>query len=128
MRLLLDTCTFLWLAADDPKLPRAVRAVCRDPENDVFVSTLSTWEIAIKHRLGKLPLPEPPLRYVVSRRDWLRLDSLALDEASAAHDYLLPEHHQDPFDRGLVSQAIVHGLTIVTPDPTIARYPARVLW
>ncbi len=63
MRLLLDTCTFLWLAADHSKLPPSVRASCRDPQNDVFLSALSTWEIAIKHRLGKLPLPEPPVRY-----------------------------------------------------------------
>ena len=128
MRLLLDTCTFLWLAADHSKLPPSVRASCRDPQNDVFLSALSTWEIAIKHRLGKLPLPEPPVRYVASRRDLLRLDPLAFDESSAAHDHLLPEHHQDPFDRGLVSQAIVHGMMIVTPDPAIARYPAPVFW
>lgn len=128
MKLLLDTCTFLWLAADDPKLPASVRASCRDPDNDVFVSSLTAWEIAIKHRLGKLPLPEPPSRYVVSRREWLGLDALAFDEASAAHDHLLPEHHHDPFDRGLVSQAIVHGLMIVTPDREITRYPAPVFW
>ncbi len=83
MRLLLDTCTFLWLAADHSKLPASVRASCRDPQNDVFLSALSTWEIAIKHRLGKLSLPEPPVRYVVSRRDLLRLDALAFDESSA---------------------------------------------
>ena len=128
MRLLLDTCTFLWLAADDPALPPTVRANCRDPDNDVFVSALTAWEIAVKHRLGRLPLPEAPLRYVVSRREWLGLDALPFDEASAAHDQLLPEHHQDPFDRGLVSQAIIHGLMIVTPDQAITRYPAPVLW
>ena len=128
MRLLLDTCTFLWLAADDPQLTATARANCRDPGNEVFLSALSAWEIALKHRLGRLPLPEPPHRYVPSRRQSLKLEPLAFDEKSAAHDALLPAHHRDPFDRGLVSQAILNGMTIVTPDALIARYPAPVLW
>ena len=128
MKLLLDTCTFLWLAADDPCLTPAARTSCRSPGNEVFLSSLSAWEIAIKHRLGRLPLPDPPARYVTSRRTWLRLEPLAFDEECAAHDGLLPPHHRDPFDRGLVSQAILNGMTIVTPDPAIARYPAPVLW
>ena len=127
MRLLLDTCTFLWLAADDPRLTPAARTSCRSPENDVYLIALSAWEIAIKHRPGRLRLPEPPTRYVVSRRSWLRLESLTFDEACAAHDMLLPPHHRDPFDRGLVSQAILNGMTIITPDAAIARYPAPVL-
>lgn len=128
MKLLLDTCTFLWLAADDPILTRTALGSCRDPDNEVFVSALSAWEIAIKHRLGRLSLPEPPQRYVPSRRRWLGLEPLDFDEASAAHDVLLPGHHRDPFDRGLVSQAILNGMMIVTPDERIARYPAPVLW
>lgn len=128
MKLLLDTCTFLWLAAADPQLTSAARSACRNPENIVYLSALSAWEIAIKHRIGRLPLPELPHRYVVSRRDWLGLEPLPFDEASAAHDALLPPLHSDPFDRGLVSQAILNGLTIVTPDDAIAAYPAPVLW
>ncbi len=128
MRLLLDTCTFLWLAADDSHLTPAARTGCRAPGNEVFLSALSAWEIAVKHRLGRLPLPEPPNRYVASRRQWLQLEPLAFDEDCAAHDALLPAHHRDPFDRGLVSQAILNGLVIVTPDAEIARYPAPVLW
>lgn len=128
MKLLVDTCTFLWLAADAPELSSLARRVCRAPENAVYVSSLSAWEIAIKYRLGRLSLPEPPGRYVVHRREWLRLQPLAFDEACAAHDALLPPHHADPFDRGLVAQAILHGLTLVTPDEEVARYPAPVLW
>lgn len=128
MKLLLDTCTFLWLAADDAQLSPAAREACRDPGNEVYLSSLSAWEIAIKHRLGRLPLPEPPSRYVASRRAWLCVEPLAFDDAAATHDALLPPHHRDPFDRGLVSQAILHGLRIVTPDPAIARYPAPTLW
>lgn len=128
MRLLVDTCTFLWLAAADPQLTRAARSACRDPGSTVYLSALSAWEIAIKYRIGRLPLPERPSRYVKSRREWLGLEPLRFDEASAAHDALLPPLHADPFDRGLVSQAILNGLTIVTPDDSIAAYPAPVLW
>ncbi len=128
MKLLLDTCTFLWLAADAPQLSLTARAACRHPGNNVYLSALSAWEIAIKHRLGRLPLPEPPGRYVASRRAFLQLEPLSFDESAAAHDVLLPAHHRDPFDRGLVSQAILHGMSIVTPDPAIAIYPAPILW
>ena len=128
MKLLLDTCTFLWLAADDPQLSETARADCRNPGNELYLSALSAWEIAIKHRLGRLPLPEPPPQYVASRRAWLQALPLAFDEDSAAHDALLPPLHRDPFDRGLVSQAILNGMTIVTPDPAITRYPAPTLW
>ena len=128
MRLLLDTCTFLWLATDHPQLSVSARKCCRDPGNEVYFSALSAWEIAIKYRLGRLPLPETPARYVASRRQWLQLEPLAFDETSAAHDVLLPQLHTDPFDRGLVAQAILHHMTIVTPDSAIAQYPAPVLW
>lgn len=128
MRLLLDTCTFIWLAADAPALTPVARQSCGDPGNEVYLSALSAWEIAIKHRLGRLPLPEPPNRYVATRRQWLKVEPLPFDETCAAHDALLPPHHRDPFDRGLVSQAILNGLTIVTPDEAIARYPAPILW
>ena len=128
MRLLLDTCTFLWLAADDPQLSEEARVHCRNPGNEVYLSALSAWEIAIKHRLGRLPLPEAPPQYVASRRAWLQVLPLDFDEVAAAHDALLPPLHRDPFDRGLVSQAILNGMTIVTPDSAITRYPAPTLW
>ena len=128
MKLLLDTCTFLWLAADAPELTPVARTSCRDPENDVYLSALSAWEIAIKYRLGRLPLPEPPASYIISRRRWLQLAPLAFDEACAAHDAILPSHHSDPFDRGLISQAVLNNMTIVTPDTEIARYPVTILW
>lgn len=128
MRLLIDTCMFLWLATDDPQRSAAVKAACADPANDVLLSAVSAWEIAIKYRLGRLPLPTPPNEYIPSRREWLRLERLDLDELSAAHTHLLPDLHRDPFDRALVAQAIVHGLTIATPDPLVRVYPAPTMW
>ncbi len=128
VKLLLDTCTFLWLATDDPRLPLRARTECRSPRNFVYLSALSALEIAIKHRLGKLELPDPPERFISRARERLRIEPLPFDEQDAAHDALLPDHHGDPFDRCLVSQAILRGMTIVTPDADIARYPAPVLW
>ena len=128
MTLLLDTCTFLWLVAEDSRLPLRTRMDCRDPANAVYLSALSVWEIAIKYRLGRLPLPESPESFVASRRQRLQIEPLHFDERDAAHDVLLPQHHRDPFDRGLVSQAILRGLTIVTPDPLVRCYPAPVSW
>ena len=110
MTLLLDTCTFLWLLSDDPRLPLRARTECRAPSNAVYLSALSVWEITIKYRLGRLPLPESPELFVASRRQRLQIEPLPYDERDAVHDVLLPPHHRDPFDRGLVSQAILRGL------------------
>ncbi len=128
MRLLLDTCTFLWLAGGGRALPPAAAAAFQSPDNDVFLSAASSWEIAVKYAGGRLPLPEAPDRLIRTERERLGVAVLPLDEDSAVHIIKLPHLHRDPFDRMLVSQAIVHGLTILTPDPQIAQYPARVLW
>ncbi len=128
MKLLLDTCTFLWIVADAPQLSRRARALFRAPENDVFLSAASAWEIAIKHALGRLPLPDDPSRFVPEMREMHGIESLPIDEASALHTLRLPTVHRDPFDRLLVAQAIVHGLTILTPDPLVTQYPALSVW
>jgi PIN domain nuclease of toxin-antitoxin system len=128
VRLLLDTCTFLWAIAGGDEISEAARAALVDPEHDVFLSSVSAWEIAVKHALGKLPLPEPPVRYVPAQRKARGIEPLALDEEAALHLAKLPPLHRDPFDRMLVCQALAGGLTLVTPDPDIARYPVRVLW
>jgi PIN domain nuclease of toxin-antitoxin system len=128
MRFLLDTCTFLWIAADAPALSRRARALFQDPENEAYLSAASAWEVAIKHALGRLPLPEVPERFLPEMRDAHGVAALPIDEEAALHVSRLPILHRDPFDRMLVSQAIVHGLTILTPDPLVTQYPARTAW
>lgn len=128
MKLLLDTCTFLWIAADAPPLSRHARALFRAPENEVFLSAASAWEVAIKHALGRLPLPDDPSRFVTEMREAHGIEPLPIDEASVLHTLRLPPLHRDPFDRLLVAQAIVHGLTILTPDRLITQYPALSAW
>jgi PIN domain nuclease of toxin-antitoxin system len=106
----------------------AARSHLLDPANEVYLSAVSAWEIEVKHALGKLTLPEPPERYIPAQRQARGIDALPLDEESALHVARLPPLHRDPFDRLLVCQALIGGLTLVTPDAEIARYPVRTLW
>ena len=128
MRVLLDTCTFLWVALDDARLSEPARETFADPANDVYLSAVSVWEITLKHALGMLPLPEPPDRLVPALRRDHGIDSLPLDEESAAHLVRLPVLHRDPFDRMLVCQALVGGMVVLTPDRLVTQYPVRSRW
>jgi len=128
VKLLLDTCAFLWIAADAPELSTEARRLFTDPANEVYLSAVSTWEVALKYRLGRLPLPEPPGRLVAGLRAAHGIAALALEEDAALQEAKLPPLHRDPFDRMLVCQAIVHGLVVLTPDPAVAQYPIRVAW
>jgi PIN domain nuclease of toxin-antitoxin system len=127
VRLLLDTCTFLWLAGGG-SLSAAAAAAVQTPSNEVFLSAVSVWEVASKYQAGRLPLPEPPEHLIPIERKLRGVQALPFDEESALHSMRLPRLHGDPFDRMLISQAIAHSLAIVTPDPLIAQYPIRVIW
>jgi len=128
MRLLLDTCTFLWIIKDDPALSKKARSLFTKPDNEVFLSTISFWEILIKNQLGRLPLPKPAEQFIISQRKHHQIESLELDEASVEQISFLPEYHYDPFDRMLICQAISNGLTILTPDKAIRQYPVSCMW
>jgi len=128
MRLLLDTCTFLWVIAGSTELSARSRELVSDPGNDVYLSVVSAWEISVKHALGRLPLPEPLRRFLPHQRTRHGIQSLPLEEEAVLHLLRLPEYHRDPFDRMLVCQAIAHGLAVLTPDPAIAQYPVRTVW
>ncbi len=128
MKVLLDTCTFLWIVADAPELVSTARACFVDPENEVFLSAVSAWEIAVKHQLGRLPLPDSPAHFVPLERKRHHIEPLPLDEDAALQLDRLPVLHRDPFDRMLVCQAIVGGMVLLTPDPEIQQYPVRTLW
>ena len=128
MKLLLDTCTFLWIAASVPSVSVRVRDLFRDPGHEVFLSVVVAWEIAVKYGLGRLNLAEPPERLIPFAREKYGIATLLLDEESVLHAYRLPALHRDPFDRMLICQAIVHGMAILTADPLIVQYPVRTLW
>lgn len=128
MRLLLDTHAFLWWIFDNPKLPLSARARISDPTADVFFSTVSAWEIAIKAGTGRLALPANVAGFVtqqVRANDFLTLP-IQLEHALAVHG--LPAIHQDPFDRLLAAQAQVERLTLLTCDQLVQRYPIETVW
>lgn len=123
MRLLLDTHALLWALADDPTLARDAQSAISDPGNWVAVSAVSGWEIETKRATGKLRAPENLVETVLATR-FVQLP-LTLEHGVAAGR--LPRHHKDPFDRMLVAQAQLEGLTIVTRDPRFEPYSVAVL-
>ncbi len=128
MRVLLDTCTFLWIVKGTPHLSQRARTLVEAPETEVLLSVVSHWEIGLKAGIGKLSLAESAHAFVLRNRQRHGIDSLPLDESAFAHLERLPPHHRDPFDRLLICQAIADGLVLLTPDPAIQRYPVRTLW
>jgi PIN domain nuclease of toxin-antitoxin system len=128
MKVLLDTHTFLWWITDHPKLPSRVREIIGDGNNELFVSAASGWEIAIKAQLGRLQLPDEPQRFILEQLSLNAIQSLPIQISHALHVFSLPNHHRDPFDRILISQAQLEGLPILTADPQISLYPVEVIW
>lgn len=123
MNLLLDTHALLWWLADDPRLTAASRNAIADGSNLVSVSAASAWEISIKRALGKLESPPDLVSTVIS--SGLTPLPISLDHATLAG--ALPRHHDDPFDRMLVAQAMAERMTVVTADPAFAPYGVAVL-
>jgi PIN domain nuclease of toxin-antitoxin system len=128
MKILLDTCAFLWLNLDAPALSASAKSAILNPDNELYLSVVSTWEMGVKSGAGKLDLREPVASFVVRYRTANGIQALPLDEESALHVSKLPALHNDPFDRMLICQAMVHGMVLLTPDPAIVRYPVRSLW
>lgn len=122
MRLLLDTHIMLWMLDDDARLAPAARRAIEDADR-VFVSAATVWEIAIKRRLGKLDAPDSLIELI----EGAGLDRLPIIAEHGMAAGALPNHHRDPFDRMLVAQARVEGLTLVTADPHISKYDVPVL-
>ena len=123
MLLLLDTHTFLWWNIGGGALGVNAREAIADPENVVFVSAATAWEIATKRQTGKLEAPG-------DIAGWIRENDFAELEISVEHATLsaeLPQHHRDPFDRMLVAQAKIAGLTLVSSDSDIAKYDVDAL-
>ncbi len=123
MNFLLDTHILLWFLENDSKLSNQIREVITNPENLIFVSAISAWEISIKQSLGKLIAPtnlEEALRFS-------RLEVLAMTLAHGIKVADLPMYHKDPFDRMLIAQALVEDLTIITVDQKFKFYAVSLL-
>lgn len=124
MKLLLDTHVLLWWLDDAKQLGVQARACVADPENLVFVSAASVWEIRIKAALGKLSLPKS-FHAVLANQHFERLP-ITWEHANAVAD--LPQHHRDPFDRMLIAQAMTESLVLVTHDQIVKQYAVETLF
>ena len=122
-RLLLDTHGFLWWVSEVDRLVAGARAAIADPRNEVFVSAVTGWEIAVKRARGKLTAPDNLAAMV----DLKNFTHLPLTYHHAEQSASLPMHHRDPFDRFLVAQAQAEGLVLVTRDRNIPRYGVRTM-
>ena len=125
MKLLLDTHLLLWAAGNPDLLPAAARSLLDDPENEPIFSSASLWEVAIKHRLGRADFRVDVrlLRRGLLDNGYGELPIIS--EHAVALDSL-PSIHNDPFDRILIAQSMVEGITLVTADPLVAQYPAPI--
>ena len=124
MRLLLDTHILLWWLTDDPLLPPRAGVLIADRRNQVFVSPMSVWEVAIKSQLSRLEADVDEVRTAAVHSGFQPLP-FTLEHAAAVAR--LPHHHRDPFDRGLVAQALFEPLPLLTHDEKLAAYGEHVL-
>ena len=128
MTYLLDTGVWLWSVGDPSRISRKARDVMADVSHEVFLSAVTSWEVAIKAASGKLHLPEPPDLYVPRRMASQGLRPLAVSHEHALTVFALPAYHRDTFDRLLIAQAKVEGMTLISADKIFDRYPVQLLW
>jgi PIN domain nuclease of toxin-antitoxin system len=124
VRLLLDTHTLIWAVATPARLSPVARAAITDPRNAVFVSAATAWEIAIKHALGRLTFPVDRFDEEMAAAGFEQLP-VRIGHGLAAGG--LPRHHADPFDRMLIAQALIEGLTLVSDDAVFPAYAVPLL-
>ena len=128
MRLLLDTHAFLWWVINDKRLSQAAGQAIADDDNDVLISAASAWEIATKHRKGKLPEAEALARDIAGAIAGQDFEELAVTVDDAARAGALPGPLRDPFDRMLIAQALSRNLVLISNESVFDRYDVRRLW
>ncbi len=128
MRLLLDTHAFIWWFSDSARLSRPAHHLIADDANDVLVSAATAWEIATKHRLGKLPDAETLALDIPGAIVQQEFEELPVTVAEGVRAGALPGPLRDPFDRMLIAQALTHDLVVVSNERLFDRYGVRRLW
>jgi PIN domain nuclease of toxin-antitoxin system len=128
MRLLLDTCTFVWLTVEPGRLSEVAVQALDSETNDLFLSHASIWEIHLKHLAGKLKLPQSPRIWISKQLTTRGITDWPIDLETLHQSSEFPLHHKDPFDRLIIAQASVHQLHIVTPDAAFRPYELRLIW
>ncbi len=127
MDLLLDTHTVIWFITEDSKLPLKTKKIIENSENNCFVSIATLWEIAIKHSLGRLNL-DSELENIFAIIEKTGFEILPITTNQILINAGLPHHHQDPFDRIIISQAIHDNLKIVSKDGQFKNYQVTMIW
>ena len=127
-RYVLDTCTLVWLCTEPERLSQVARDAIDAPDSALSLSDVSALEIALKWNAGKIVLPDPPRHWCEAQIAAWGLDCLTLTRADIYRAAELPNHHLDPFDRLLVAVTLNATATILTPDPSIHRYPVSFRW
>lgn len=128
MKFLLDTHAFLWWVIDDIQLSEHAKEIIGNSDNQIFLSAASGWEIAIKSRIGRLKLPRPIGGFIIEQMSENAIDNLSITMSHALQVSELPDHHRDPFDRLLISQAQIENMPILSVDPLIKKYDVEVIW
>ncbi len=128
MKILLDTHAFLRWVEDEPTLSAKARSAIANMNNEVLVSLVVPWELAIKSALGKIRLSQPVGRYVARHIEANGFSLLGIELADVALIETLPLHHHDPFDRLLIAQAKNRKLSVVTSDPVFSTYNIKRIW
>ncbi len=123
MKLLLDTHTLIWWLANNPTLSQAAKKAISNPDNLVFISAASAWEMAIKKSLGKLDAPDD-LEIQIDNHNF---QPLPIKIAHGLAVEKLPHHHNDPFDRIIIAQAICESMTVITRDKKFSSYNISIL-
>lgn len=128
MKLLLDTHVFLWWITDSKKLSDTARMFIANSANELFWSAASSWEVAIKFAIGRLPLPASPGDYLPAHFASAAVRALPVSDEHAYGVARLPPYHADPFDRILIAQAVHEDLAFLSADRTVRQYDVEVVW
>lgn len=128
MTVLLDTCTFFWMASAPNRLSGRAQGIVEDPAVYLYLSAISVWELAQKEALGKLAMHKSADQAIPETRSLFDIRTIDFSHEDALRTSQIGLLHRDPFDRMLVCQALEHGLTILTPDPLIRQYPVETVW
>ena len=128
MQYLLDTHVLIWWITSDKRLSAAANAIIRSHRNTLYWSAVSSWEVSIKHALGRLNFEDAPQVLFTSELDKNHIETLSITNEHAFLAGQLPMLHKDPFDRMLVAQAQIESLGLVTNDPILQQYDVDVFW
>lgn len=128
MKVLLDTHAFLWLIHGDERVSKGAEAIFLERDNELFFSAASYWEICIKQSLGKLGLALGWQEAIDAELAANSINWLEIKKAHCQGILHLPQHHGDPFDRLLISQAVAENMALLSADANIGRYSVKTLW